>query len=149
MATKNIFRATVTIITPGKEVDLGMWDTFTGGDYDSTETKYTPADGEQRVYTGVRTTNNLTMDSDYQPNVHDALLKEVGQEVKANEDLRGQPVRVIVQELGADGNYQANRKPYLGVIKQIVPPDGDSNDAGTIAKIGLVVSVGKPATSGQ
>jgi len=148
MAIKNIFRATVQIVG-SKPQDLGMWDAFQGGDYDTTETKYTPGDGEQRVYVGLRTTGNVTLDADYQLGIHDVLLRQVGTEVKANEDLRGQPVKVVVLERGADGNYQQNRNPYPGVIKQIVPPDGDSNDAGTIAKIQMVVSVGKPTTVGQ
>lgn len=129
MALKNAFRASLQI---GPK-DWGNWDAFMGGDFDMSETKYTPADGIQRTYVGVKTTNNITLETDYREEIHGQLLKE---------DPRGIAATAVIFDRDPEGNFQQNRPPYFGVVKQVVPPDGDSNDAATIVKIQVIISVG-------
>lgn len=140
MALKNaIGRASLSILVAGKWTDFGYFDTNTGGDWDIAETKYTPFDGEQRTYLGQPTDNNVTIDRDYTPNDRATDVDLVNGSV----EYRGLPAKSIIYDKDANGNWQQNRKPYSGLVKQIIPPDGDSNDASTVAKISVVLSIGK------
>lgn len=142
MALKNAFRASLDI--DGKVVGNSFWDAFTGGKFTQSEVKYTPFDGVQRTYVGLKTTENITLEADYEESVHGVLLGGPGD----TNDLRGHKATVVVQDLVPGSNppqYVQNRAPYSGVILDIVPPDGDSNDASTIVKIQVVVSVGSLA----
>jgi len=156
MALKNAFRGAlfVTLPTAGKVQfpqgvnDLGNaweWDAFTGGKYSVKESKYIPFDGVERTHTGNRETENLTIEADYVESVHGPLLAMVDGELPEAEDLRGKRAEFIVKDRDENGNFQQNRNPYVGKILEIVPPDGDSNDGGTIAKIQIILSIGRPA----
>lgn len=135
MALKNAFRANLTI--DGIQVGNTYWDAFMGGKYTQSETKYTAFDGVQRTYVGLKSTENITVEANYEANVHGSLL---GGPADAN-DKRGHEAVVTVFDI-VNGNFVQNRAPYKGLVLDIVPPDGDSNDAGTITKIQVVVSVG-------
>lgn len=136
MALKNSFRGHLTI----NGVDYGEWDAGSGGAQDTTDTKYTPFDGEERVYVGKKTTDNVTFDKDYS-------AKEAGELFKGK-DLRGLPALALVEDRDEDGNFQLNRPPYEGVIKTITWPDFDSNDPSTIVKITVVIACGKVVAVG-
>lgn len=136
MALKNAFRATLTI----GGVDYGEWDAATGGAQDTAETKYTPFDGEERTYLGKKTTDNVTLEKDYVPS-------EIASQF-AGRELRGLEGVATVLDRDSDGNYQQNRPPYKGLIKKITWPDYDSDDAATIVKVSVELSVGKVTATG-
>jgi hypothetical protein len=139
MALKNAFRASLQV--EGKQVGYEFWDAFTGGKNSIKEVKYTPYDGVQRTFTGLKETENITLESSYDETVHGELIGGPGD---AN-DLRGLVAQVTVQDLVPGSNppqYVQNRPPLRGLVLEVVPPDGDSNDASTIVKLQIVVSVG-------
>jgi hypothetical protein len=143
MALKNAFRASLAI--NGVPAGNKYWDAFLGGKFTQTETKYTPYDGVERTYVGKKETENITLEANYEPSIHGELVAHANDEG----DYRGLKAEVQVFDLEPLSNppkYNKNRAPYEGLVLEIVPPDGDSNDAGTIAKISLVVSVGSLAT---
>ena len=140
MALKNQFRASLTVA--GAVIGNPLWDAFTGGKFSQTETKYTPYDGVQRTYTSKNETENVTLEAAYDPVVHGDIVKHIGDAF----DLRGQEAEVVVMDQEAGGVMVRNRAPYKGKVLEIVPPDGDSNDAGTVAKIQIIVSVGSSAS---
>jgi hypothetical protein len=140
MALKNAFRARLNI--EGAQAGKEYWDAFTGGKNTQTEVKYTPFDGVQRTYSGLKSTENMTLDSDYDPIVHGPMCGGPGD---AN-DLRGRECEVIVfDKVPGTNEYAQNRPPLRGLVLDVVPPDGDSNDASTLVKMQIVVSVGEPA----
>jgi hypothetical protein len=140
MALKNQFRASLSV--GGVTIGNQQWDAFTGGKHTLTETKYTPYDGILRTYAGKPETENVTLEAAYSPAVHGNIVKHIGDK----EDLRGQEAEVIIYDEEPGGVWATNRAPYVGKIIDITPPDGDSNDASTVAKIQIVVSVGSSAS---
>lgn len=139
MALKNAFRASLQI--EGKSVGYEFWDAFTGGKNSVKEVKYTPFDGVQRTFTGLKETENITLEAAYDESVHGSLIGGPGD---AN-DLRGRVALVTIQDLVPGSNpqqYVQNRPPLHGLVLEVVPPDGDSNDASTIVKLQIIVSVG-------
>lgn len=138
MALKNAFQASLTVVdSAGNVKQLGEWDAFTGGKFSQSETKYTPANRKQRTYVGLRTIENVTLERDYEPEVDGPL-------VNISQDIRGMAATIVVEDRDPDGNFQRNREPYVGKVLEIIPPDGDTNDASAIVKIGIVVSVENP-----
>lgn len=139
MALKNAFRASLSV--EGKQVGYEYWDAFTGGKNLQKEVKYTPFDGVQRTFTGLKETDNITVESAYDESVHGSLIGGPGD---AN-DLRGRRALVTVYDLVSGSNppqYVQNRPPLPGLVLEVIPPDGDSNDAQTIVKLQIIVSVG-------
>src|SRR5215469_1277352 len=136
MALKNAFRASLRI--SGKQVGNEFWDAFMGGKYTQSEVKYVPFDNIQRTFVGKRETENITVEANYEEAVHGALIANIGDPA----DLRGQEAEVAVYDLVPLSNpaqYVKNRAPYKGLVLDVVPPDGDSNDASTLVKIQIVV----------
>lgn len=142
MALKNAFLASLEV--GGIIIGNAYWDAFQGGKYSLTETKYTPFDGVLRAYAGKPETENITLEANYEEAVHGSIVKNI----ENSKDLRGKSAKVIVYDLEPGSNpkkYNQNRAPYEGLILDITPPNGDSNDASTIEKISIVVSVGSLA----
>lgn len=143
MALKNAFRASLTV--EGQEIGNKFWDAYMGGKYSQTETKYTPFDGVLRTYVGKPETENITVEANYEEAVHGPIIANIGNLAL---DYRGKKAIVTVYDLVPLSNpqqYVQNRAPYEGLVLDIVPPDGDSNDASTIVKIQMVISVGSLA----
>ena len=151
MALKSALRAVLTVdngtgtLVEWPPATGGMWDAYTGGKLTMKETKYTPYDGVQRVYAGIKETENYTLDQDYMVDVHGPLVAEW----ESKGDLRGRRCLVTILERGSDGQFQSNREPKEGQVLEITLPDGDSNDASAVDKIALVVSIGTPAGEGN
>lgn len=151
MALKSAFRAVLTVAdSAGNFSDWppatgGMWDAYQGGKLTMKETKYTPFDDVQRVYAGIKETENYTLDQDYMIDLHGPLVKEW----ETTGDLRGRRCQVTILERDTDGNWQYNREAKEGQILEISLPEGDSNDASAVDKIALIVSIGKPAGQGE
>lgn len=142
-ALKNAFRASVTV--EGEQIGHKYWDKCMGGKASQSEVKYQPAEGVQRTYVGIKTLENITVESEYDESVHGALIP--GQEDST--DIRGKKAEVLVEDLIPGSNpaqYAANRPPYKGVVLEVTPPDYDSNDASTVVTIAVVISVGSVAT---
>lgn len=143
MALKNAFRASLTI--EGQQVGHKYWDKMTGGKAAMNEVKYQPAEGVQRTYVGIKTIENITLESEYDEAVHGTLIP--GQEDTT--DIRGKKAQVTVEDAvpgTSPVTYAANRPPYNGVVLEVTPPDYDSNDASTVVNIGVIISVGSVAT---
>jgi hypothetical protein len=143
MALKSSFRASLTV--EGNQVGNTFWDAFMGGKYSQTETKYTPFDGVLRTFVGKPETENITLEANYEEAVHGPIVAHIGDR---SLDYRGKKAIVTVYDLVPLSNpqqYVQNRAPYEGLVLDIVPPDGDSNDASTIVKIQIVISVGSLA----
>jgi hypothetical protein len=139
MALKNAFRASVEV--EGKPIGYEYWDAFQGGKNSVKEVKYTAYDGVQKTFTGLKETENITIEAAYDESAHGNLIGGPGD---AN-DIRGLPAKVTIQDLVPGTNppqYVQNRPPLSGLVLEVVPPDGDSNDASTIVKIQIVISVG-------
>jgi hypothetical protein len=110
--------------------DLGTWDKFTGGEVDSDETTYKPGGMAPRISLGgsvnvgavtVSRLFDLTRD---EPLVH-WLISRAG---------KGQAV-VSKQPLDVDGNVNGRPLVYSGKLKQVNPPevDSESSDAALVA----------------
>jgi hypothetical protein len=136
---KNAFLASLQV--EGQQVGYEFWDAFVGGKHLVKEVKYTPYDGIQRTNTGLKETENITVEAAYDESVHGSLIGGPGDK----NDLRGREALVTVQDLVPGSNppqYVQNRPALPGLVLEVVPPDGDSNDASTIVKIAIVISVG-------
>lgn len=105
-------------------VPLGLWDTLSGGDVESEETKYRPGGMTPQVSLGGSVTvNNITLgrllnreDWDF---MHALMANRVG---KAE-------VVVARQPLDADANPFGRPMVYRGVLMSVNPGDTDSNSS--------------------
>lgn len=131
MSLKNAFKCKLSIAGE----DFGEFDSFSGGAYDSTETKYTPFDGVERVYLSFSSVGNVTVGRSYE-------VARDGSIVQRRESLQHQPFVLVVLERDANGVYQQNRAPYTGLTKAITPPEGDST-ASDVAMLQIELSTGK------
>lgn len=129
---KNAFKVKVSSATE----DLGEFDSFTGGEYDAAETKYTPYDGVQRTYLAFPTVGNITVGRNYEE-------ARDGGFVARKASLQGTAVTCVVLDRDVNGNYQQNRPAEKALIKGITPPEGDSN-ANDQAMLMIELSVGTP-----
>jgi hypothetical protein len=112
----------VTVVIDGE--DLGTFDKFTGGEIDSEETTYKPGGMGARVSLGGSVNvGNVTISRLYdiereQPIIH-RLLARVG---------KGQ-MTVNKQPLDVDGNVYGRPLVYTGKLKQVNPPEVDSESS--------------------
>lgn len=103
---------------------LGVWDTLSGGDVGSEETKYKPGGMQPEVSLGGTTSvENVTLgrlmsreDWDF---MHRLMSSRVG---KA-------PCTVARQPLDVDGNPFGRPMVYQGVLQNVTPGDSDSNSS--------------------
>lgn len=118
--------------------DFGRWDGFDGGEADADETKYTPEDDIQRTYITNVKVSNLTVKRGY-------LESRDGDISRRYKSLVGQPFTAVILERDDDGNFQQNRPPYTGRVKNITLPNGDSNE-NSKAMLSIELSVGEPGS---
>jgi hypothetical protein len=117
----------VTAVCDGK--DLGTFDKLAGGEVDSDETRYRPgAMGKPISLGGAVTVNNVTIsrlfDLHREQSIIHWLMSRVG---------KGQ-MTVNKQPLDVDGNVFGRPLVYTGKLKQVTPPehDSESSDAALI-----------------
>jgi hypothetical protein len=122
------------------ERDLGIWDSHTGGEIDSEESKYRPGGLAAQISLGGSVTvNNVTvgrlylLERDHQ--LVPFLLGQVG---------KGDFI-VTKQPLGVDGVAFGKPTVYRGKLKQVTLPEHDSESSDP-AKIELEMSA---ATASQ
>lgn len=104
---------------------LGVWDTLSGGDVESEETKYKPGGmGPEITLGGSVTVNNVTLGRllrglDDWEFMHGLMANRVG---KARVTISRQPLDV-------DANPFGRPMVYRGVLQAINPGDTDSNSS--------------------
>lgn len=106
------------------ETDLGIFDKMSGGAKDSNERKYKPGGLAPEVSLGGQATvTNITVERLYvrerDHNELPMLLAAVG---KARVSIKKQP-------LDADGAPYGSPVVYTGVLKQVTPPEVDSESS--------------------
>lgn len=141
MALKNQFKVALTVAGEG----TFLFDSFTGGKFTQSESKYTAADRQQRSYTGLKSTENVTIERVYLSHAHSGETLTDPQILAA--DWRGKACSVAIYDRNETGGYEpGGRPPYIGKILDVVPPDGDTNDSASIVKLQVVVSVEESRT---
>ena len=126
MSREDQFNVTVTVKRGGTVKDLGTFDTFDGGEIDSEETKYWPGGlANQLSLGGRRSVSNLTVGRLYDlARDHPNMGWLAGGVGKAD-------VIVTKTSIDIDGNAFGRPLIYEGKMKQLTPPnhDSESNDA--------------------
>jgi len=120
------FAVHVTLVDPdsGANIPLGIWDKATGGDVDSSETKYRPGggQGDEIVIGGAKTTSNLIVEK---------LCNRDSDGVSIAKWMRwAGRARALVTIHYLTPNYDATGGPalsYAGQLKKVTPPAADSN----------------------
>ena len=106
--------------------DLGVFDTFEGGEVDSEETRYRPGGMAPPVSLGgAVTVANVTVAVLYDlARFHNLIHWLIGRAGKGAMVIRRKPLDV-------DGNVYGDPLTYRGVLKQVNPPahDSESSDA--------------------
>lgn len=105
-------------------VPLGLWDTMSGGDVDSQETKYKPGGLQPEISLGGSTTvNNVTLgrllSREDWPFMQSLMSRRVGRA----------SVTVARQPLDTDGNPFGAPLVYRGVLQNVTPGDTDSTSS--------------------
>jgi len=132
MAGSRIDQYDIGVTVDGR--DLGTWDTFAGGEVDSEETTYKPGGMGERISLGGSVNiGNVTVGVLYDlQRIHTIthwLISRVG---------KGWVV-IKKQPLDADNNAFGDALTYQGRLKQVHPPEPDS-EASDAAKIELEIT---------
>ena len=109
--------------------DLGTWDKLTGGEVDSEELTFKPGAMGSRISLGGSVNlGNVTVSALYDlTRIHAVVHWLIGRVGKAT-------VVITKQPLDVDGNAWGKPLTYRGKLKQINPPehDSESNDAALV-----------------
>lgn len=109
----------VYVTVAGK--DLGIWDTWSGGDNTSEDQRYTEGGGTEKSYGGRQTRDSITVSRVFETG-RDADLYDwlVSQRGKANATFRKQPV---------DDEENPVKRPIIrtGKLIKVTDPESDSN----------------------
>jgi hypothetical protein len=114
--------------------NMGWWDTFSGGEVDSEETKYRPGGADREISLGGRRTfGNVTVDrySDWWTNWMAGWLQARCGKGRA---------QIARYPMDADFNNRGRVINYWGTLKACTLPDVDSMD-NDVAKIELEITV--------
>lgn len=126
MSREDQFNITVTVNRGGDVRDLGTFDSFSGGEIDSEETKYWPGGMQNQISLGGRrTVGNVTVGRLYDlTRDHPLMGWLIGGVGKAD-------VVITKTSLNVDAVAQRGSLVYSGKLKAVTPPDHDSesNDA--------------------
>lgn len=117
----------INVVVDGE--DFGIWDKLSGGSIDSEELKYKPGGMAPHVALGgSRNVENVTVSKLY-------TLGDMHPRIKTllNKAGKGQ-VTITKQPLDVDKNPSGAPIVYTGTLKQVSPPDADSesNDAALV-----------------
>ena len=130
MSRKDQYRVTVSV----DGLDLGVFDTFEGGEVDSEEKKYKPGGMAPEVSLGgSKSVSNITVGRLYVLERDHALLPTLFAKVGKG------TVTANKQPLDVDGNVFGKPLVYTGKLKTVTPPDADSN-SGDEAILALEIS---------
>ncbi|HEU5046068.1 MAG TPA: hypothetical protein VFT75_18255 [Nocardioidaceae bacterium] len=110
-----------------KNVDLGVWDTLSGGDVAFSETKYSPGGMQpQKSLGGTKSVNNITLGKLLDVDDQDdwALIRTLMQLTEEAD------CTVARQPLGTDKRPFGTPLVYTGKMIAVAPGDTDSNAEG-------------------
>jgi hypothetical protein len=131
-------RITVRIAHPvnGNMINYGVYDTRTGGEVDSDDTKYYPGGMEPPVSLGGRkTVGNVTVSRLYRlGRDHDGVQQLV-------DSVGRSAMEVSEQPLDKYGNVYGRPIVWTGTLKRVGFPDRDSDAGAAAARIELEMSV--------
>jgi hypothetical protein len=121
MGSQNQYRNTLHVDGIGS---IGVFDTWSGGEADSDEVKYSPGGmGAEEAQGGRQTVGNVTLGRQYKRDRDHALVRQLIQ-------VRGRArVSAHRQPLDADGNAYGAPLVYTGFLKAVSPQDVDSNSS--------------------
>lgn len=124
MSRKDQYNATVSITLRGTTRDFGTFDKMSGGDVDSSETKFNPGGMKTTRSLGGRiTVGNVTVERLYDAvGDHPQMGWLIGAVGKAS-------VVVTKTLLDVDGNASGSPLVYKGSLKQVSFPDHDSESS--------------------
>lgn len=106
----------------GNNGDLGTWDTFSGGEADSEESKYSPGGMQPELTLGGKKTVGAVTVSRYLDALRDWAPLVKGLYARAGA-ARGS---VGVTPLAADGTIAGDALTFTGMLKSVKMPDIDS-----------------------
>lgn len=132
--TKHQYSVTASVQGYGP---LGVFDTMTGGETDSTDTKHHPgAMGPEEPLGGPATTSNVVISRNFKF-ARDRQLRHQLRPLcgKRNLTIKKQPLDV-------DGHPIGNPEVFTGVLKRIQTPEPDS-DSGDMAMVEIEQSTGE------
>jgi hypothetical protein len=121
----------------GTIVDLGIWETWSGGEVDSTEVKYKPGAMKPAISLGgSKSTNSITIGRTYTLE-RDHLLRPV-----LEEGVGSLSLTVSYQPLSRNASVPTDAPAIVktGILKQYTPPELDS-DSEDPQKVSLEISV--------
>lgn len=112
------FRTTVSV--DGR--DLGIFDTKTGGETDSEESRYKPGGGPEEALGGYATVTNITVSRRFKIGRDDILIGWL-------RSRAGKGSAVIkVLNVDEDGNPWETSERFTGVLKRVSPAEYDSQN---------------------
>lgn len=110
----------------GKTIDLGIFDTLSGGDVSFNETKYTPGGMQPQISIGgTKTVNNITLGKILDQGRPDWGWIQMFMQLVEEADCT-----ITRQPLGTDGRPFGSPLVYTGKLIGIAPGDTDSNAEG-------------------
>lgn len=127
MSRQDQYNVTVVVGGSPSLSDLGTFDKMTGGEVDSTESKYRPGNmGDEISLGGYRSVSNITVSRLFMHGRDTGLVQYLIEQVgKGDVTIRKQPLDV-------HGNKFSKALVYTGKLKRVQFPehDSESSDAG-------------------
>jgi hypothetical protein len=124
-ATKHQFLITASAEDIGS---LGVFDSMTGGETDSTDTKHHPGGmGPEEALGGPASTANVVISRIFKRSRDMPLRKQLRRKVGKKR------MRVKRQPLDADGHAFGDPETFSGIIKRVSPIDEVDSDSGDAA----------------
>jgi hypothetical protein len=124
MSRQDQYNVTVTVSYAGQARDLGTFDGMSGGEIDSDDTKFYPGGMQAQLSLGGRrSVNNVTVNRLYDlSRDHPNMGWLAGGIGKAD-------VTITKTSLTVDGVATGRPLIYRGKLKQLTPPEHDSNSS--------------------
>lgn len=124
MSRQDQYNVTVTVSYGGTARDLGTFDSLSGGEIDSEETKFWPGGlGQQISLGGRRTVNNVTVSRLYD------LARDHPNMGWLSGGIGKADVTVTKTSITVDGVASGRPLVYRGKLKQLTPPEHDSESS--------------------
>lgn len=134
MSTMTKHQALITASVEGVG-DLGTFDTMTGGETDSTDTKHHSGGmGPEEALGGPATTSNVVIARAFKRGRDGAFRKRLRHQVGIKR------MRVKRQILDEDGHAFGDPEVFTGIIKRVNPVDETDSDSGDAAMFEIELS---------
>jgi hypothetical protein len=117
-------RVTITIIGLGMTLELGVFDTFTGGAKKGEQIKHRPGGmAPQEAVGGLSSRDDFTTSRRYRLDRDHPIRKKLDALVNIGE------VTAVRQKLNPDKTPNGDPETYTGILSGFVMPDHDSDEA--------------------